>query len=95
MSAYEKGGQWQRALELLEGMPQWALKPDVISYNAAMSACDEVCKWQRTIELLERMLQRGLDPAESSYSSAIGACAPGRQLLGLASGLASAVVSIS
>ena len=36
MSACEKGGQWQRALELLEGMPQRAPKPDVISYTAAI-----------------------------------------------------------
>ena len=41
MSACEKGGQWQRALEVLEGMPQRAQKPDVISYTAAMSACDK------------------------------------------------------
>ena len=36
MSACEKGGLWQRALELLEGMPQRALTPNVISYNAAI-----------------------------------------------------------
>ena len=36
MSACEKGGQWQRALELLEGMSQRDMKPNVISYNAAI-----------------------------------------------------------
>ena len=71
---------YRRALELLERMPRRALKPDAISYSAAMSACDAGCKWQRTIEILERMLQCGLKPAESSYSSAIGACAAGAQL---------------
>ncbi len=36
--ACEKDGQWQRALEILEGMPQRALKLEVISYSAAASA---------------------------------------------------------
>ena len=52
MSACDKGRQWQRALEVMEGMPQRALKPDVIGYSAAISACDKGGQWQRALDCL-------------------------------------------
>ena len=52
MSASEKGGQWQRALEVLEGIPQRDLKPDVISFSAAISTCAADGQWQRALEVL-------------------------------------------
>ena len=39
ISACEKGGKWQSAVELLEEMRERGLKPDVISCSAAISAC--------------------------------------------------------
>ena len=42
---------------LLEGMPQRALKPNVISYTAATSACEKGGQWQCALELLEGMPQ--------------------------------------
>ena len=41
MSACEKGSQWQLAMGLLSVMQTTKLEPDVISYNAAISACEE------------------------------------------------------
>ena len=38
MSVCEKGGQWEKPLELLKSMEVRGVEPDVISYNAAMSA---------------------------------------------------------
>ena len=68
-SACAASGQWQRALELLEGMPQRALTPDVISYNAATSACEKGGQWQRALEVLDGMPQRALKPAAIGYNA--------------------------
>ena len=38
ISACEKGGQWEKPLELLKSMEVRGVEPDAISYNAAMSA---------------------------------------------------------
>ncbi len=41
ISACEKGQQWQRALQLLEATQADGVELDVISYNAAISACEK------------------------------------------------------
>eukprot|EP00933_Yihiella_yeosuensis_P031303 TRINITY_DN2485_c0_g1_i2.p1 TRINITY_DN2485_c0_g1~~TRINITY_DN2485_c0_g1_i2.p1 ORF type:complete len:124 (-),score=17.26 TRINITY_DN2485_c0_g1_i2:130-501(-) len=46
ISACEKGGQWQLALNLLSLMPQSKIVPDAICYNAAISACEKGGQWQ-------------------------------------------------
>ena len=40
-----KGGKWQRAGELLEEMSGRWLKPDLISCNAGISACEKCGRW--------------------------------------------------
>ena len=62
-----------------EGMSQRALKPDVINYTAAMSACEKGGQWQRVLEFLEGMPQRALTPNVISYNAATSACAKGGQ----------------
>ena len=41
ISACEKGGQWQRALQLLEDMQAKGIPADTITYSAAISACEK------------------------------------------------------
>ena len=41
VSSFEKVGQWQQALSLFAEMPVRNIDPDVISYNAAISACEK------------------------------------------------------
>lgn len=53
--------------------------PDVVSYNAAISACGRAQQWEKALELLVTMEERGLVPTLISYSAAIGACKTGQQ----------------
>jgi len=41
MSACEKGWQWREALILLHEMQLSRLEPNVVSYSAAISACEK------------------------------------------------------
>ena len=41
ISACEKGGQWQTALDLLTEMERKSIPRNTITYNAAISACEK------------------------------------------------------
>ena len=45
----------EEAVALLETMRRRALTPNVISYNAAASACEKGGQWQRALEFLEKV----------------------------------------
>ena len=53
--------------------------PDVITYNAAISACEKSEQWQQALGVLaeKRKISMLLDVI--TYSSAISACAKGEQ----------------
>jgi len=87
-------GGWHRALELLEEMQARGVAPDVISFNAAMSACEKEGRWREALQLLARMQQQGtaddatgsaasdpLRPDSFSYCTAISACGRGGEPL--------------
>ncbi|CAE8583203.1 unnamed protein product, partial [Polarella glacialis] len=71
--------EWQLALELLQRMPELGATADVISYNAAISACEKAGQWQMAVALLARMPKVGLNPNVISYNAAICACERGLQ----------------
>merc|ERR1711865_370939 len=58
---------------------QSGVQPNVISFNAAISACEKGGKWERALELLQEMRQSGVQPDVISFSSAISACESCRQ----------------
>ena len=47
ISACEKGGQWQRALSLLDDMHRAGVTLNAISFNAAILTCEKGGQWQR------------------------------------------------
>eukprot|EP00434_Breviolum_minutum_P024524 symbB.v1.2.021663.t1/scaffold1886.1/size97136/2 len=68
ISACETGGAWSTAEALLAAMPH----PDIISFNAALSANGE-SQWHRSLRLLERLLCRDLEASVVTYNAAIAA----------------------
>jgi pentatricopeptide repeat protein len=74
IDACSKGGQWQKAVELLHEMPQHRLKADVTCYNATIDACSKGGQWQKAVEVLREMQQQGLKPNAISYNATIDAC---------------------
>eukprot|EP00931_Biecheleriopsis_adriatica_P075602 TRINITY_DN49425_c0_g1_i1.p1 TRINITY_DN49425_c0_g1~~TRINITY_DN49425_c0_g1_i1.p1 ORF type:complete len:897 (-),score=164.31 TRINITY_DN49425_c0_g1_i1:53-2743(-) len=69
-----KNGQWERALSLLNSMPEMNVHPDEISFNAVISACANSGKWELTLDLLEAMWDESASPNIISYNTALWAC---------------------
>lgn len=55
-------------------MNERGIKPNVISYGAAISACCAKGRWERAIELLREMSDAGVPPNTITFSAAISAC---------------------
>mgnify|MGYP002176495480 CR=1 FL=1 len=51
---------------------------DVISYSAAISACEKGGQWQHALALLQTMCDERVWPDTTSYSAAISACEKGK-----------------
>jgi len=77
ISACEKGGKWEKALELLSEMENRNVQPDVISYSATISACEKGGKRDKALELLSEMKNRNANPDVISYNATISACQDG------------------
>lgn len=56
IGACGRGGQWQKALELLDTVEKTTgLPPNVVCWNVAASACRFAGEWQAAVALLNRM----------------------------------------
>ena len=55
INACAKGGEWQRALGLLDEMRSRGLVPDEITYNSVINACAKGGESQRALNLLDEM----------------------------------------
>ena len=74
-----KGQQWQQALSLFEQMRQENVTPSVISFSAAILACEQGGKWERALSLLKQLCEAGMMPDVISFSAAISAYEKGGQ----------------
>ena len=59
------------ALELFQQMSDLKLQPDVISFSAAIAACEEGLQWQQTLRLFAEMSTTGIDLDDFSYNALI------------------------
>lgn len=58
---------------------KYKLCPNVVSYSAAISACEKARNWEKAIELLNEMQSRGVEPTVMSFNATISACEKGGQ----------------
>ena len=70
-------GQWQDVLELLEASYLAERLPNVISVNAALSACYRNSAWAPPLALLSRLELQGPEPDAVSFQAAIHSLALG------------------
>ncbi len=69
--------EWERALGLLDEMESKEMKPDIISYDAGISACEKACEWEQAIVLLQDLNIKKLQPTIVTCSALISACGNG------------------
>ena len=69
--------QWGEALGLLHEMVH-QLTPNVVSYNAAITACEIGELWEGALVLLQEMGHQLLTPDVLGWNSAISACEKGK-----------------
>ncbi|OLQ04938.1 Pentatricopeptide repeat-containing protein, chloroplastic [Symbiodinium microadriaticum] len=74
-SASDTSQQSRPALALLCEMPEVAVPPDLISFNAAINACEKASDWQAALEVF-MATPHGL-PNEITYNTTISACHKG------------------
>jgi len=60
-------------------MLRLGIKPDVITYSAAISACEKGGQWEKALALLQQMRGVGITPNVITYSASIQACASSGQ----------------
>merc|ERR1712226_930698 len=66
-------------MSLLAPVQRHALAPDVITYSAAISACEKGKQPQTAMSLLASMQRHGLTPNAIAYKAAISSCEKGQQ----------------
>ena len=69
ISACEKGGQWEKALDLFKDMRSQGIKPNVITYSATISACFNSHKLKEALKLLQDGQANGHFPRFSQQQS--------------------------
>ncbi|CAE7034700.1 unnamed protein product [Symbiodinium sp. CCMP2592] len=83
LTACEKGRQWEMVLWLLATMPSLRLEPDVVSYSAAISACEHG-QWTMALQLVDEMVDAELVGDVICFNSVLSALeSSGQWLLAL------------
>jgi pentatricopeptide repeat protein len=72
LSAYEKCGEWRRAVSLLQQLREAGSPPET-HYNVAMSACGKAGEWREAETLLALMREDGATPSSVTFSVLIAA----------------------
>lgn len=66
--------QWELASTLLERMPAARVRPNIITYNSLISACEKAGRLDQALGVFDKLLASGLDPDVITYSALISAC---------------------
>ena len=74
-----KSKKYEKALELLAEMRKHGLEPNIITYNAAISACENCKQDEKALELMADMRQHKLMPNIITYNAVISSCEKGQK----------------
>eukprot|EP00438_Fugacium_kawagutii_P035107 Skav206858 [mRNA] locus=scaffold1667:277459:282949:- [translate_table: standard] len=74
ISSCEKGGQWQRALSLLDDLQFLQLQLDVVCFSAIISACQKAGEWQQALSVLAAMWVARVRANLVTFNAAISSC---------------------
>ena len=77
MTACEKSGRWEEALQMFEDMRRKGVERDTITYSTAISACAKGGRWEEALGLLSEMASQGIERDTITYNAAISACEKG------------------
>ena len=61
-------------MKLLEAMRRQGVVPNIITYNALISACEKGKKFGRAFNVCEAMLRQGIMPDIVGYTALISTC---------------------
>eukprot|EP00899_Mesostigma_viride_P015587 jgi/Mesvir1/24029/Mv10769-RA.2 len=73
ITACERVGDAQLALQLFRDMCERGIAPDVVVYSALVSACNKGECWQECLMVLRHMAENGVPPNEYTYTACIDA----------------------
>jgi len=74
ITAFVNEGEWQKALWLLQDMPEREVLPNVITYGAVAKVCNSARQYLYSLQLHEDMMRKDIDPDISSFKTAVAAC---------------------
>ncbi|CAE8646646.1 unnamed protein product, partial [Polarella glacialis] len=80
LRACEAGGQWLKALELLEFMAEARIALTAAACTSAVGACAQSGDWSRSLWLFAQARRRDLEPDDLLYTAVIGACPQAEQI---------------
>ena len=78
ISACEKSGQLQQALELFGRIPGEGVRRDTITHSAAINACEKGGQWKQTLEIAKecraKVCSETLPPTVPSKECSLNVC---------------------
>lgn len=74
INACEKGGQWRKAVEVLDLMRENKIEPTTVVCTSVVSACKAHGQWEAALRVLDQMDEMGVKPDAHTFSNAISAC---------------------
>eukprot|EP00177_Eucheuma_denticulatum_P002376 GFKZ01004260.1.p1 GENE.GFKZ01004260.1~~GFKZ01004260.1.p1 ORF type:complete len:656 (-),score=50.99 GFKZ01004260.1:383-2350(-) len=80
IDVYGKAQQLSRALSLFYNMPRLGAEPNIITYNAIISACARNNEPDLAYQVFQEMQENGLVPDKYTYGSLIDSCSKSGQV---------------
>ena len=73
-AAYEKGGQFEKALQIFDDQCREGIEPDVITFSSLVNACMRAGHSSKAVEIIDSMHQHGIVGPRNMYNNVIFSC---------------------